>query len=275
MKFVPRVLSDGRAVALGGYIHRVNDRVIRQNLSMPSASASLGGSSESNSGPYRFSPDPAGDEVISFGSSAMKTWHDRPDQGNGASGETQTVHATSSISGVSVGKRLFLEHASAYLKTVYRAGDAQPTITPVEARLDGLVIDGVRFTVTLGTEPVTRYGTCDQFHHACTHDPDFKDAHGNQVLSLRDGPPGAPMGKACFVYSLVDRITWEGQLPPGTEVSEDSHVIVWPDFGTVILGEMLISDFSRRLTMMRLELGSPLQARMAITDVESGSQGLP
>jgi hypothetical protein len=273
MKFVPRVLTDGRAVALGGYIHRVNDNVIRQNLSMPSASASLGGSAESNRGPYSFSPSPADDKVIAFDSATMKTWHERAD--NGPRGETETVHATSSISGMSVGKRLFLDRASAYLKTVYHAGDAQPTITPVEARLDGLVIDGVRFSVKLGTDPVTRYGTCDQFHHACMHDTGFNEAHGNQVLSLRDGPPGGPAGKACFVYSLVDRITWEGKLPEGAEVSEDSHVIVWPDFGTVILGEMLISDFSRRLTMMRLELGSPLQARMAITDVESSGQGLP
>ena len=275
MKFVPRVLTDGRAVALGGYIHRVNDSVIRRNLSMPSASASLGGSSESNDGPFTFSPTEANDEVVSYASAAMKTWHERADSGNGADGETDTVHATSSISRVSVGKRLFLDHASAYLKTVYHAGDAQPTITPVDARLNGLVIDGVRFTVRLGTEPVARYGTCDQFHHACLHDTSFKEAHGNQVLSLRDGLPGGPAGKACFVYSLVDRISWEGKLPEGAEVSEDSHVIVWPDFGTVILGEMLISDFSRRLTMMRLELGSPLQARMAITDVESSGQGLP
>ena len=275
MKFVPRVLTDGRAVALGGYIHRVNDSVIRQNLSMPSASASLGGSSESNSGPYSFSPNQVDDEVIAFGSAAMKTWHERADSSNGGGVETEIVHATSSISRLSVGKRLFLEKANAYLKTVYHAGDAQPTITPVEARLDGLVIDGVRFTVTLGTEPVARYGTCDQFHHACLHDTSFKETHGNQVLSLRAGTPAGPAGKACFVYSLVDRITWDGNLPEGAEVSEDSHVIVWPDFGTVILGEMLISDFSRRLTMMRLELGSPLQARMAITDVESSGQGLP
>ena len=43
MKFVPRVITDGRAVALGGYIHRVNENVIRRNLSVPSASASFGG----------------------------------------------------------------------------------------------------------------------------------------------------------------------------------------------------------------------------------------
>ena len=275
MKFVPRVLTEGRAVALGGYIHRVNDTVIRQNLAIPSASASFGGSSESNPGPYRFSPEPDGDQVVSFGSAAVKTWHHRADEGEDGNHATQTIHAQSSIANLSVGNRFFVERASAYLKTVYRDGDPQPTITPVEAQLDGLVIDGVRFKVRLGTEPVTRYATCDQFHHACMHDTDFKRSHGNRVLSLRDAAAGGPPGKGCFVYSLVDQITWDGQLPAGAEVSEDSHVIVWPDFGTVILGEMLISDFSRRLTMVRLELGSPLQASMAINDVESGGQGLP
>ena len=75
MKFVPRVLTDGRAVAIGGHIHRVNDSVIRRNLSMPSASATLGGSSESNNGPYSFSPTEADGEVVSYASATMKTWH--------------------------------------------------------------------------------------------------------------------------------------------------------------------------------------------------------
>ncbi len=52
MKFVPRVITDGRAVALGGYVHRVNDNVIRHNLAVPSASASFGGMSDMKPGPY-------------------------------------------------------------------------------------------------------------------------------------------------------------------------------------------------------------------------------
>jgi hypothetical protein len=275
MKFVPRVLTDGRAVALGGYIHRVNEALVRETLSVPSASSSFGGSSELKPRAFRSSAACDGKKVVSLGSARVKAWHDRPKVQAAGSSPTQIVHAESSIEGLAIGKRLFLERAGAHLKTVYRSGDGQPTITPLKAEIKGLVIDGVRFTVSLSTKAIASFGTCDQFRRACQHGEPFHETHGNRFLSFRDGRRDGQTVKDCSVYSLVDRITWKGQLPEGAEVSEDSHVIVWPDFGKVILGEMLISDFSRRLTMVRLELGSPIEARMAAVDVESSGQGLP
>lgn len=275
MKFIPRFLTDGHAVGLGGYIHRVNDNVIRRNLEIPYASAAFGGSTESRQGPYRLSQEPDGDPVVSCGSSWSRAWHEREDGNGNGTAPTHTVHAKSIVEGLEVDKRLFVDRATAYLKTVYHQGDAQPTVTPVEAELGGFVLDGVRFTVTLDAEPVTTFGTCDQFHHACLHDEGFREKNGNRVLSLREPSTDRPSPKGCFVYSLVERIQWDGPLPAGAEVDEDSHVIVWPDFGKIILGEMLISDFSRRLTMMRLELGSPLEGSLDAADVQSGGQGLP
>jgi hypothetical protein len=273
MKFIPRFLTDGHAVALGGYVHRVNDTVVRRNLTVPHASAAFGGAAEARQGAYRMSQEDDADAVVSCASSWARAWHERED-GNGA-GPTHTVHAKSTVEGLEIDKRLFVDRAAAYLKTVYHQGDAQPTVTPVEAELGGFVIDGVRFTVTLDLEPVTTFGTCDEFHHACLHDDRFREKNGKRVLSLR-GPSGdTPSPKGCFVYSLVDRIQWDGPLPAGAEVDEESHVIVWPDFGTIILGEMLISDYNRRLTMMRLELGSPLAASLGAADVQSGGVGLP
>jgi hypothetical protein len=273
MRFVPRVITDGRAVALGGYIHRVNDKVIRRNLAVPSASASFGGNSDLKPGPFTFSPDDGDDKVVSFGDAEMKTWHQRED-GNGK-GPIQTVHSKSSITDLSVGNRLFLARASAYLKSVFQDGDSQPAITPVEASLEGLVIDGVRFNVKIGTDTVTNLATCHQLHHAAKHDKHFKDTQERtRLLSLWDAADGRT-AKGCFVYSIVERIEWDGTLPKGAEVSEDSNVIVWPDFGKVVLGEMLIMHFNRRLTMMRLALGSPLEGSMDIADVQSGGQDLP
>jgi hypothetical protein len=271
LKFVPRVIADGSAVALGGYIHRVNNNVIRRNLQVPSASATFGGLSDLKPGPFAFSSDD-GEKVVSCGDAEVKTWHQRED-GNGK-GPIQTVHSKSSITDFSVGGRLFLARASAYLKSVYEEGDPQPTITPVEASVEGLVIDGVRFKVTIDAETVTNLATCHQFHHIAQHDKHFKDTQGRRLLSLWDAADGRT-AKGCFVYSLVERIAWDGKLPKGADVSTDSNVIVWPDFGKVVLGEMLISHFNRRLTMIRLELGSPLEGSLEAVDVQTSGQGLP
>ena len=42
-----------------------------------------------------------------------------------------------------------------------------------------------------------------------------------------------------------------------------------PDFGKIFFGELLIADMSRRLTMMRLDLGSPLGGSLACGEVQS------
>ena len=44
---------------------------------------------------------------------------------------------------------------------------------------------------------------------------------------------------------------------PGAKI--DEHSVIVPDFGTIFFGELLISAFERRLTMVRFELGSPLR----------------
>jgi hypothetical protein len=275
MKFVPRVLADGRAVALGGYVHRVNDDVIRQNLPMPSAAADLGGAAELTNGPYAFRHGPDNRAVVSYDSSSVRTWHERDGIEESGDDAVHTVHSKALLKGLSVDNRLFVERANAYLKTVYRVGDAQPTITPVEADIEGLTIDGVKFRVTIDRDPLVRCGTCNELHDTAAHDEHYRKWHASHVLEFRNPSEKGPLGANCFVCSLVERLEWEGKLPEGAEVDEDSHVIVWPDFGKIVLGEMLVSDFSRRLTMIRLELGSPFRATMAVGDVVTTGQGLP
>jgi hypothetical protein len=92
-------------------------------------------------------------------------------------------------------------------------------------------------------------------------------------LSLRDKSASGPAGKGWVVSSIIRSIEALDPLPSGADI--DEHVITWPDFGKVILGEMLISDFNRRLTMVRLELGSPVEGSVAAADIQSGGQGLP
>jgi len=42
-----------------------------------------------------------------------------------------------------------------------------------------------------------------------------------------------------------------------------------PDFGKLVFGEILITALSRRLTLLRLELGSPEGGDVACAEVES------
>jgi hypothetical protein len=54
---------------------------------------------------------------------------------------------------------------------------------------------------------------------------------------------------------------------------DDQTVIVVPDFGTVYLGECYMATSQRKLTMMRLQLGSPVAGAVALGD--GAGNGLP
>jgi hypothetical protein len=64
--------------------------------------------------------------------------------------------------------------------------------------------------------------------------------------------------------SLIDKIQHKHALPKG-----DQQILVVPNFGHIYLGEVHIKDNERHITMMRLELGSPVAGSLAL----GGGQG--
>ena len=66
------------------------------------------------------------------------------------------------------------------------------------------------------------------------------------------------------VYAtLVRKIEWDGPANPNATIDENTVIV--KDFGRIFFGEVLISATARRVTMIRLELGSD----------EGGSAGGP
>jgi hypothetical protein len=67
-------------------------------------------------------------------------------------------------------------------------------------------------------------------------------------------------------WTIVSKLA----APAGTTV--DGHCLYIPDFGTIYLGEVIIKDGHRRITMMRLALGSPVDADLNISDGDGNGQ---
>jgi hypothetical protein len=65
----------------------------------------------------------------------------------------------------------------------------------------------------------------------------------------------------------VKSITWSAQPFQGATI--DNNVVTVPNFGKIFFGELLITDHSRRLTMVRMELGSPSGGEVAVAEVDS------
>lgn len=81
-------------------------------------------------------------------------------------------------------------------------------------------------------------------------------------------------GKGVYVATIVKGVTLQGPEDKRIKVVGPNKVF-WQDFGWIILGEILISTQYRRLTMVRLELGSPVEGSASVGEVESDGHSVP
>src|SRR6185436_5304714 len=105
-------------------------------------------------------------------------------------------------------------------------------------------------------------------------DPAFVRASGSSLfMTSPSGGVAAPpagrllQGNDTIYATIVKSITWEGQPFAGATI--DNNVVIVPNFGKIFFGELLITERSRRLTMVRMELGSPSGGEVAVAEVDS------
>ncbi|MBI4876477.1 MAG: hypothetical protein HY822_17720 [Acidobacteria bacterium] len=75
---------------------------------------------------------------------------------------------------------------------------------------------------------------------------------------------------------IIDSVEFPEGMPPG--VSYDPAIrnrILWEDVGAIYLGELLVSGFSRRLTMLRIEFGCPNKGGFCAPDVQDEGHTVP
>jgi hypothetical protein len=77
-----------------------------------------------------------------------------------------------------------------------------------------------------------------------------------------------PPNNGTVKCTIVKEITWDGAPHPTAKIY--GHVVRVPNFGKIYFGEMFVTDHSRRLTMVRCQLGSDDGGEVTAADGESG-----
>jgi hypothetical protein len=154
------------------------------------------------------------------------------------------------------------------------AGSGEPPISPgADTAIEGVAVDGHELIVDLD---LALFQKCDTRAKLLTaaDDPRFVEASGDCLFmkATFGGRPAPPVGRLLHAYgmipaTIVKAVRWAGDPYPGARI--DHHSVTVPDFGKIFFGELLIADMSRRLTMMRLDLGSPLGGSLACGEVQS------
>jgi hypothetical protein len=271
-----RFIFRGNAAAIGGRIVRPKDVVI--DSSAASSLTVAGGRSQAQSAATRFG------EWVSVGAastSAEGLFDDVKQQIELSFGRvaedaltmTTVVHAD--VTSLSVGDKpkLTIKHLHAALTSKSPTASGEPAIAVgSETTVEGASVGGFGLIVTLAVPLFQRYDTQAKLLTAAD-DPQFVQKSGGHMLMkpAKRGKGAPPPSRLLQSYgttyaTIVRSIKWAGDPYPGATIEQ--HVVTVPDFGKIFFGEILITDQSRRLTMLRLELGSPIGGFLACAEAE-------
>jgi hypothetical protein len=252
-----RFVFRGNAVGAAGHINKPEDLIIW--VQGASSLPVTGGYSRSSADRVKFG------DVVSVEN--IRT------QATGDFSATQKAYTTltnSVVKGLHVDGRLTADCLEATLTSTHPEDGSEPSIVPHGTEIKNLRLDGYPITVTVDNDLFTKYATRESLARAYASDDAFFKRHGNRFqTSEKDKKP--PSGKREIPQVgeyIVTSIVSDVQTKHPKAVVE-GNVITLNGFGRIFLGELLITSFSRRLTLLRLKLGSPVEGVFSCSEVES------
>lgn len=275
MELRRRFAFRGNAAAFGGRIVRPEDVV----LEMPGASSLgiVGGRSVSNisSTPASFKGFVTFKSASTFAEGLFDDLKGLIALSNHQVQEESLKSSTrvkAEIRTLTVGQkqRLTAARLSAELLSQSPTGSGEPPIRLGDVAVTGVKIDGFELKVELYTTIFNENDTRAKLLTSIDT-PAFVKKHGPQLFIKSATTKGAAAppavnlvaGTESIYATIVKSITWKDKPNPNAKI--DQHSVIVKDFGIIYFGELYITSASRRLTMMRLELGSD----------EGGSAGGP
>jgi hypothetical protein len=251
-----RFIFHGNAAAIGGRLVRPADVIIDSPVS--SSLTVVGGRTRSEAGPTKFG------EWVSFSSAATSAegvFDDLKQQIEFSYHRiaqdtlTMTTRVSATVAGLSVDDkpRLTIERVHAAMTSRSpQVGEETPIAVDDETMIEGAAIDGLPLIIELAVPVFQQYDTLSKLRAAANY-PRFASS--------------AEQENDTIYTTIVKSITWSGKPLVGATI--DNHVVIVPNFGKIFFGELLITGGSRRLTMVRMELGSPSGGEVAVAEVDS------
>jgi hypothetical protein len=138
----------------------------------------------------------------------------------------------------------------------------EPFITPVGSQFGTIKVAGFVLTPVIDVDVFNRVCAYTQLCETIGKDKDLRARF--RLANDVEMPPK----RGVITGTIITGITGGG---PGVEIA--GHIVYVPGFGRLHFGEFVISQYSRRLVMMRAELGCPVQLDSSGPDM--GGNGHP
>ena len=143
---------------------------------------------------------------------------------------------------------------------------SESSITPLAANFDNLRVAGCPVNVHIDLGLFSKLGSWSQLRGKVDSDQEF-----SRRIAAFGEDPKAGLEKGLIMCSLAGRI----EIDCGDfKVGDDGSIDI-PSFGKLHLAEFVMSPRLRRITMMRMTLGCPLEGDMACGDVVGNGHTYP
>jgi hypothetical protein len=187
------------------------------------------------------------------------------------------------VEGLNVMNMITADRVVANLVSTYRDAEGnQPEVKLIGSRFENLKIAGVPVKVHLCLDVLDRHHDHKSLSAAYAADQKVRDLFGDDELRKRyagapaevkeflDPPPAddAPMPhhEGVSALSIVRKLE-----PEGGAFECFGHVIHIEGFGVIRLGEVRICKRTRRLTMIQVRLGCPVEGEASFGSVDDGT----
>ena len=274
MEVPRRFLFRGYATGVAARIRRPSDEMLCVQAAC--ALPVIGGSCESKAGPQKLS------DYLSFEAASASAVGDfvNPKKavaitlGQVAADEVpaQTT-VISRVEKAAFQGRFTVALAQAQLNGRSPKDGELPALNCNGSAIEGVELDGCSLAIKLSTAFFARNSTKAQLGIA--YAAGLKPQHQALIhpTPKRSRAMKLPESNGLVFCTIVEKMYWDGKPHPDATI--DGNALVVPDFGRVFFGEMFISDCSRRLTMVRLDLGSPTGGESTLAEAEANGPYWP
>jgi hypothetical protein len=173
-------------------------------------------------------------------------------------GSAFRTEADAEIESITFVDKLHIGLVKANLISVRDESEKPPQIGTNGNKIEAMSLGAVQVNVVLDEEPLKHTGTMAQLADFYKkQSPEYRRQYSwrfNSDPAATDIAPAA--GGARYKFSLVKQIELVGSEKDKADITIKGYTLQSDSFGKIILGEVLVNNADRRLTMVRLAMGS-------------------
>ena len=273
-----RFIFNGHAIGAGAHIHRLDNHG-NLNIPIPTLGASVlpvtGGLSESKASNFCYSVDePVKRRLLSIRQVETRT------HGRYIGSGYQTDVATR-VDQSTWAERVHFDLLNLKMESMHNGTDPTPVILIKDLHISGVHLGSVTAHVELDEEPFCRCGTKESVEDFwASQSSRYREENAARFRTTPGDPTKLHLTHGYYACSVVRKITLTGPPKEIAEMKVEGNTIIWDDpddhsvgFGKIILGEVLIEDHARRITLARLQMGCPVGG--SGSGGEGGTNGKP